>query len=117
MAVELRRRSAPRAEVSLGVTLTRAGNGAAVEGRTRDLGPGGMLVATGRPLRVDEQLDFAVALEEGPPVTGRAHVVREHACEVYGLRFDRLATGDAERLAALATQPDERWTRAPERAG
>lgn len=112
MATELRRRATPRAEVSLGVTLTRAGAGAAVEGRTHDLGPGGMLVATRRPLRVDEQLAFAVALDDGTRVTGRAHVVREHACEVYGLRFDRLSPGDGDRLEALASPEEARWIRA-----
>lgn len=112
MATQLRRRAAPRAEVSLGVTLTRAGAGAAVEGRTHDLGPGGMRVATRRPLRVDEQLAFAVALDDGTRVSGRAHVVREHACDVYGLRFDRLAPGDGERLEALASPNEARWTRA-----
>lgn len=94
------------------MTLTRPGAGAAVEGRTHDLGPGGMRVATRRPLRVDEQLVFAVDLDDGTRITGRAHVVREHACEVYGLRFDRLAAGDGERLEALVAPEEARWTRA-----
>lgn len=113
MATQLRRRAAPRAEVSLGVMLSRAGTGADVEGRTYDLGPGGMRVSTRRPLRVDEQLAFAVDLDDGTRVTGRAHVVREHACEVYGLRFDRVAPGDGERLEALASPDEVRWPGAP----
>ena len=89
--------------MALDVKLARGRAGADVVGRTHDLGPGGMRVATRRPLRVDEQLAFVVFLEDGTRVTGRAHVVREHAGHVYGLRFDRLAIGGQERLAALAS--------------
>ncbi len=96
------------------MTLSRAGAGADVKGLTHDLGPGGMRVSTRRPLRVDEQLAFIVDLDDGTRVTGRAHVVREHACEVFGLRFDRLAPGDGERLEALISPEKARWTRTPD---
>ena len=96
--------------MSVDVRLSRGRSGADIEGRTQDVGPGGMRVATRRPLRVDEQLSFVLALDDGTRVAGRAHVVREHACDVYGLRFDRLAPGDRECLEALTAQSRERWT-------
>ena len=95
------RRATPRCPMTLAVTLARGRAGADVAGSTQDVGPGGMRVATRRPLRLDEQLSFVLALEDGTSVTGRAHVIREHACDVYGLRFDRLAPADRERISAL----------------
>ena len=85
------------------MTLARGRSGADVPGRTSDVGPGGMRVATRRPLRVDELLAFDLVLADGRRITGTAHVVREHACDVYGLRFDRLAADDRDRLAQLAS--------------
>ena len=96
-----RRRASPRAEIALDVTLARGRAGADVVGRTQDVGPSGMRVATRRPLGIDEQLAFDLCMADGTHVTGRVHVVREHAPEVYGLRFDRLAPGGRELLAAL----------------
>ena len=96
-----RRRATPRTEIALDVVFARGRAGADVAGRTHDLGPGGMRVATRRPLRVDEQLAFDLALDDGSHLTGLAHVVREHACDVYGLRFDRLTPADQARLSSL----------------
>ena len=97
-----RRRAAPRAEISLPVALARgARHGADLVGRTQDLGPSGMRVEVGRPLHDGEELAFVLALEDGTRITGRAHVVRHHAGDVYGLRFDRLAGDARDRLAAL----------------
>lgn len=83
-----------------------ARHGAEVVGRTHDLGPGGMRVETRRPLHAGEELSFVLALDDGARVSGRAHVVRHHAGDFYGLRFDRLAAGAAERLAALCPADD-----------
>ena len=101
--LERRRRATPRAQIAVDVALGRGRFGNDVTGRTRDLGPGGMRVATLRPLRVDEHLTFVLTLEDRTRVTGRAHVVREDARNVYGLRFDRLETADRERLELLAS--------------
>jgi hypothetical protein len=95
------RRATPRARIALYVTLARGRAGADIAARTYDVGPAGMRVKTRRPLGVDEQLAFVLALADGTRVTGRAHVVREEPRDVYGLRFDRLGAGDRERLAAL----------------
>ena len=98
-----RRRASPRAAISLPVTLARGAlAGADLVGRTHDLGPDGMRVQTRRPLHEGEELTFALQLDDGERVTGRAHVVRHHAGDVYGLRFDRLADGARERLATIA---------------
>jgi hypothetical protein len=94
------RRASPRAELECEATLSR-GRGGAVVCRTQDLGPGGMRVATERPLKPDEQLVFEVVLSDGSRVTGVAHVLREHSYRCYALRFERLAPGGAERLRAL----------------
>ena len=100
-----RRRASPRAEISLPVALARgARHGAELAGRTHDLGPGGMRVETKRPLNAGEELAFVLALEDGTRLAGRAHVVRQHAGHVYGLRFDRLADGAFERLAAMCPE-------------
>ena len=105
MASTTQRRATPRAQVALDVTLARGRAGSPVVGRTHDLGPGGMRVATKRPLHVDEQLDFVLAFDDGTRVAGRAHVIRHHVGEVYALLFDRLAEVDRARLAALAAPP------------
>ena len=96
-----RRRATPRAQLAVDVVLARGRVGSDVGGRTQDLGPGGMRVATRRPLRVDEHLRFTITLDDETQVTGRAHVVREDARNVYGLRFDRLADDARERLESL----------------
>lgn len=106
MASAVQRRAAPRAELALEVTFARRRRaGHDVVGRTHDLGPGGMRVQTTRPLHVDEQLDFVLALDDGKTVKGRAHVIRHHVGEVYGLLFDRLADEDRALLAELASAP------------
>jgi PilZ domain len=100
-STELRRRATPRAQIAVAVTLARGRVGKDVTGRTQDLGPGGMRVATRRPLRVDEHLAFELTLDDGTCVTGRARVVREDVGNVYGLRFARIADDGLERLASL----------------
>jgi hypothetical protein len=77
-----------------------------IEGRTLDLGPGGMRVHTNRPLAVDELLEFE--LPAHPRVSGRARVLREQAYRVYALRFEKLgeeARAEIAGLAGAATPP------------
>ena len=97
------RRATLRAQIAVDVTLARGRVGCDVAGRTQDLGPGGMRVATRRPLRVDEHLAFALTFEDGTRMTGRARVVREDVGNVYGLRFARIAADDLERLESLVS--------------
>jgi len=88
-------------ELALVVRLSRGRHGHDVEGRTEDVGPSGIRVATRRPLRPGEPLSFVLTLDDGTTVTGQAHVVREHACDVYALRFDRVAGDGQGCLEAL----------------
>src|ERR671935_22741 len=59
------RRGSPRVELECGCTLSRR-FGAPVQGRTVDVGPGGMRVATQRPLSTDEVLEFELPPPVGP---------------------------------------------------
>ena len=79
--------------------------GAMIEGRTVDVGPGGMRVHTGRPLSIDETLEFE--LPERARINGRARVLREHAYRVYALRFEKLGD-DARAEIAELTRPRDR---------
>lgn len=67
-------------------TLQRR-SGSPIVARTVDLGPGGMCVATKRPLSPDEVLNFQL----GPQITGRARVLRQQGWERYAVRFEALA--------------------------
>jgi PilZ domain len=88
-------------ELECGCTLSRR-FGAPVQGRTVDVGPGGMRVATQRPLSTDEVLDFELPPPSGPGVSGRARVLRQQGYGVYALRFERLSDEDRAALARLA---------------
>jgi hypothetical protein len=94
------RRTGARADIELPVVLARA-HGNQIEAKTRNLGPGGMCVVSGRPLGVDEAFTFALQLD-GRAVEGRAHVCREQLPGVYALRFDSLAPDTAAALERLA---------------
>jgi hypothetical protein len=99
------RRLSQRATIDLSVTLVRS-RGLPVQGRSVDLGRGGMRVLCGRPLRVDDLLGFELVLPSGERVTGQARVLREDVRMTYGLRFEGLAPEAAEALArALAAVP------------
>jgi hypothetical protein len=74
--------------------------GKLIEGRTLDLGPGGMRVHTNRPLGVDELLEFE--LPQHPRVQGRARVLREQAYRVYALRFEKLGEDARAEIATMA---------------
>jgi hypothetical protein len=93
------RRGSTRVALECGCTLSRR-FGAPVEGRTVDVGVGGMCVATQRPLSTDEVLDFE--LPAGPGVRGRARVLRQQSYGVYALRFERLSDEARAALARLA---------------
>jgi PilZ domain-containing protein len=97
------RRVAPRAPLALDVTLSR-GKGGPISGRTVDVGTGGMRIATGRPLSVDELLTFELPTGSGAqPVAGRARVLREHAKSVYALRIEQIADEASTVLSGLVT--------------
>jgi hypothetical protein len=95
------RRGSPRVELDCGCTLSRR-FGSPVEGRTVDVGPGGMRVATQRPLITDEVLEFELPPPAGPAVRGRARVLRQQSYGVYALRFERLSDEARAALALLA---------------
>ena len=93
--MEAERRQAPREEKVFPCTLRR-NKGRAIHCETIDLGPGGMAVASDRPLATDEVVVFTL-----PAVRGRARVLREQAYHVYALRFETLqdeARAGLERL-------------------
>ena len=71
-----------------------------------DIGPGGMLVHTNRPLAVDELLEFEVP--ERPRINGRARVLREQAYRVYALRFEKLGEEARAEIAQLAATASPR---------
>jgi hypothetical protein len=95
------RRGSPRVELDCGCTLSRR-FGSPVEGRTVDVGPGGMRVATQRPLTTDEVVEFELPPPAGPGVRGRARVLRQQAYGVYALRFERLSDAARAALVQLA---------------
>jgi PilZ domain len=95
------RRGSPRVELECGCTLSRR-FGSPVQGRTVDVGPGGMRVTTQRPLSTDEVLEFELPPPAGPGVRGRARVLRQQGYGVYALRFERLSDEARDALARLA---------------
>jgi len=94
------RRSGQRIALDVDVRLARRA-GAQVAGRTIDLGAGGMRIASARPLRVDEVLDFDLALDAGHPITGKVRVMRLHPRNQYALRFEGLAAPQADAIAGF----------------
>ncbi len=95
------RRRHPRAQVQIDCVLTRR-KGSPVNCHTIDIGPGGMRVATDRPLGVDEVLHFDLPVE-GSQVDGDARVLREQGPNVYALRFETMRDEAALRLGTLAS--------------
>ena len=72
-------------------------SGSPIDARTVDLGPGGMCVATKRPLSTDEVLTF----ELPPQISGRARVLRQQGCDSYAVRFESLPAPAREELEGL----------------
>ena len=95
------RRGSTRVPLECGCTLSRR-LGSPVQGRTVDVGPGGMRVATQRPLSEDEVLEFELPPPAGPGVRGWARVLRQQAYGVYALRFERLSEEAREALLRLS---------------
>jgi hypothetical protein len=90
-------RHAPRVEIEMQCTLHRR-TGSPIEGRTVDLGPGGMRVCTKRPLAADETLRF-----ELQGIDGRVRVLRQQTHDTYAVRFEMLAEparAELQRLTA-----------------
>ena len=73
-------------------------NGSPIEGKTVDLGPGGMRVCTSRPLAADETLRFELT-----GIDGRARVLRQQSHDTNAVRFEMLAEparAELQRLTA-----------------
>ena len=96
------RRRTPRADVDLPCLLRRR-TGSPIDARTVNLCPGGMCVATRRPLATDEVLAFALSVGDADHVDGRARVLRQEGHDAYALRIERLPEPARERLHALAS--------------
>jgi hypothetical protein len=93
------RRRSWRTEISLECHLHRR-TGKMIEGRTLEIGPGGMRVHTNRPLSVDEVLEFE--LPDRARINGRTRVLREQGYRIYALRFEKLGDEARSEIAALA---------------
>jgi hypothetical protein len=91
----------PRTDVALPCVLRRR-TGSAIDARTVNLGPGGMCVSTGRPLALDEVLEFDLPLANAGSVDGRARVLRHEGHGAYALRFEGLREPARERLQGFA---------------
>jgi len=92
-------RRSPRVRIEKPCTLHRR-SGSPIEGRTVDLGPGGMCVCTSRPLAPDEVLRFDL---EG--IEGRARVLRQQSRDMYAVRFEMLGEPARAELHRLAGAP------------
>jgi PilZ domain-containing protein len=92
------KRRSPRVRLQMECTLHRR-SGSPISGRTVDLGPGGMCVATTRPLAADEVLEF----ELPPRISGKARVLRQQGFDSYAVRFETLADPAREALSALVS--------------
>jgi PilZ domain-containing protein len=92
------KRRSPRVRVEMQCTLHRR-HGSPIVARTVDLGPGGMCVATARPLSTDEVLTF----ELPPRISGQARVLRQEGYDSYAVRFETLGEPAREALSALVS--------------
>jgi PilZ domain len=103
VGVTQERRGSPRVELECGCTLSRR-FGSPIEARTVDVGPGGMRVASQRPLAADEVLEFELPPPggAGARISGRARVLRQQTYGIYALRFERLSDEDRAALNRLA---------------
>jgi hypothetical protein len=91
------KRRAPRADVAVACALRRR-SGAPIPAETLNLGPGGTLVRTGRPLAIDESLDFELDTRIAAP----ARVLRHEGGAIYALRFENPPELMVRRLQELA---------------
>jgi hypothetical protein len=76
--------------------------GAPIHASTLDLALHGTRIMTLRPLGVNERLAFDLDLDDDQlgHVRGSASVLREHAGNVYALRFEQLSEPAATRLSS-----------------
>jgi PilZ domain len=92
------KRRAPRANVEVACALRRRG-GASIPAETLNLGPGGTLVRTERPLSIDESLDFELDTRIAAP----ARVLRHEGHDIYALRFENPPELMVRRLQEIAS--------------
>ncbi len=92
----VQRRSSPRGPVTVQCLLARR-VGAPIACETLDVGGGGMRVRSGRPLSVDEAVEFTLSLAGGP-LAGQARVLRMQGHNEYALRFEGLREEAAQVL-------------------
>lgn len=95
------RRSFPRVEIALAVTLT-APSGETVRTTTLDVSGGGLLLAT-NPLADDTVVEFCLELGASlQPITGSARAVRSTTRQA--LAFEEISIVDHERLVSFLAQ-------------
>jgi hypothetical protein len=90
------KRRAPRVNVAVRCALRRS-SGSSIQAETLNLGPGGALLRTGRPLTIDESLEFALDMR----VVAPARVLRQEGHDVYALRFENPPEPMVRRLHEL----------------
>lgn len=91
------KRRAPRVDVTVTCALRRR-SGTTIPAETLNLGPGGTLVKTRRPLAIDESLDFELDARNAAP----ARVLRHEGHDIYALRFEHPPELMVRRLQELA---------------
>jgi CheY-like chemotaxis protein len=67
-------------------------------GYALNLSSGGMLLATGAPLAMHEELDFRFELPEWGHIQGRGRVVRQAAAGSYGVEFTEMASDQRDAV-------------------
>jgi PilZ domain len=93
-------RASPRVEVALEVSLGRkVGND--VHAATCDLSATGACITCRRPLRVDEEVRFDLALPSGDHVGGKARILRQQRHDTYALRFEHMSPATQAALGAF----------------
>lgn len=75
----------------------RRRSGSSIQAETLNLGPGGALLRTLRPLSIDESLEFALDTS----IAGPARVLRQEGHDVYALRFENPPEPMVRRLHEL----------------
>jgi hypothetical protein len=101
--VAAEQRAHPRVPVALDVALGRkVGN--EVHARTCDLSVTGACITCDRPLRVDEELRFDLALPIGAHLGGKARVLRQERHDTYALRFEHIAPATRGALDAFVAE-------------
>lgn len=93
-------RLSPRVTVALDVHLGRkVGND--VHAATCDLSTTGACITCARPLRVDEEVHFDLALPSGEHLDGMARILRQQRHDTYALRFEHLSPAAHAALGAF----------------